>query len=153
MDGGPAKGEVIPIRLFLKSFQGQPTMKEVAKRFSVRYFLNLVLVDEEDRRYFKQQEITLWRKGDPRNRKGQQMPPSGLPVPGYQVPHAMARHNPGDYPSANVRTAPTPSEPNTPIAEPGSNYVPGIPSPHPPLPEEPLEQDDDDAEPPHQEVT
>ena len=27
MDGGPAKGEVIPIRLFLKSFQGQPTMK------------------------------------------------------------------------------------------------------------------------------
>jgi len=62
MDGGPAKGEVIPIRLFLKSFQGQPTMKEVAKKFSVRYFLNLVLVDEEDRRYFKQQEITLWRK-------------------------------------------------------------------------------------------
>jgi len=24
--------------------------------------LNLVLVDEEDRRYFKQQEINLWRK-------------------------------------------------------------------------------------------
>jgi vacuolar protein sorting-associated protein 26 len=31
-------------------------------QFSVKYFLNLVLVDEEDRRYFKQQEITLWRK-------------------------------------------------------------------------------------------
>ena len=29
----------------------------------------------------------------------------------------MARHNPGDHPSANARTAPTPSEPNTPIAE------------------------------------
>ena len=29
---------------------------------SSRYYLNLVLVDEEDRRYFKQQEITLWRK-------------------------------------------------------------------------------------------
>lgn len=28
----------------------------------MRYFLNLVLVDEEDRRYFKQQEITLYRK-------------------------------------------------------------------------------------------
>lgn len=26
--------------------------------------LNLVLVDEEDRRYFKQQEIILWRKAD-----------------------------------------------------------------------------------------
>lgn len=64
MDGGPIKGEVIPIRLFLKAFQAQPTMKEVAKKFSVRYYLNLVLVDEEDRRYFKQQEITLWRKAE-----------------------------------------------------------------------------------------
>ena len=27
MDGGPIKGEVIPIRLFLKAFQAQPTMK------------------------------------------------------------------------------------------------------------------------------
>jgi hypothetical protein len=27
----------------------------VFNKFSVRYFLNLVLVDEEDRRYFKQQ--------------------------------------------------------------------------------------------------
>lgn len=41
-------------------------MRDVGKRFSVRYFLNLVLVDEEDRRYFKQQEITLWRKADSR---------------------------------------------------------------------------------------
>ena len=31
---------------------------------SLRYYLNLVLVDEEERRYFKQQEITLWRKGE-----------------------------------------------------------------------------------------
>ena len=27
MDGGPIKGEVIPIRLFLKAFNAQPTMK------------------------------------------------------------------------------------------------------------------------------
>jgi vacuolar protein sorting-associated protein 26 len=32
-----------------------PTMREINKKFSVRYYLNLVLVDEEDRRYFKQQ--------------------------------------------------------------------------------------------------
>jgi len=64
MDGGPIKGETIPIRLFLKAFNAQPTMKEVAKKFSVRYYLNLVLVDEEDRRYFKQQEITLWRRAE-----------------------------------------------------------------------------------------
>ena len=55
-------------------------MKDVQRKFSVRYFLNLVLVDEEERRYFKQQvnvcssslfatfasffvkEIVLWRK-------------------------------------------------------------------------------------------
>ena len=30
-------------------------MKDINKKFSVRYFINLVLVDEEDRRYFKQQ--------------------------------------------------------------------------------------------------
>ena len=30
-------------------------MKDVNKKFSVRYYLNLVLVDLEDRRYFKQQ--------------------------------------------------------------------------------------------------
>jgi vacuolar protein sorting-associated protein 26 len=39
-------------------------MKDVCRKFSVRFFVNLVLVDEEDRRYFKQQEIILWRKAD-----------------------------------------------------------------------------------------
>ncbi len=33
-------------------------------KFSVSYLLNLVLVDEEDRRYFKQQEIMLYRLAD-----------------------------------------------------------------------------------------
>ena len=33
-------------------------------KFSVKYYLNLVLVDEEDRRYFKQQEIQLYRQTD-----------------------------------------------------------------------------------------
>ncbi|OBS78969.1 hypothetical protein A6R68_18655, partial [Neotoma lepida] len=48
-------GESIPIRLFLAGYDPTPTMRDVNKKFSVRYFLNLVLVDEEDRRYFKQQ--------------------------------------------------------------------------------------------------
>jgi len=138
MDGAPVKGESIPIRVFLAGYDLTPTMRDINKKFSVRYYLNLVLVDEEDRRYFKQQEITLWRKGDPRNRKGQQMPPTSLP--GYQVPHAMARHNPGEFPSANVRTAPTPSEPNTPIAEPGfsvpNTFAQQQPQYPPSLPEE-----------------
>lgn len=62
MDGAPVKSESIPIRLFLAGYDLTPTMKEVNKKFSVRYYLNLVLIDEEDRRYFKQQEIILWRK-------------------------------------------------------------------------------------------
>jgi vacuolar protein sorting-associated protein 26 len=64
MDGAPVKGEVIPVKLSLRGIPADltPTYTSVNNRFSVRYFLNLVLVDEEDRRYFKQQEIILWRK-------------------------------------------------------------------------------------------
>ncbi|KAJ1678275.1 Vacuolar protein sorting-associated protein 26, partial [Spiromyces aspiralis] len=62
MDGAPVKGEVIPIRLFLGGFEITPTYRDINKRFSARYYLNLVLVDEENRRYFKQQEITFYRK-------------------------------------------------------------------------------------------
>ncbi len=47
-------GESIPIRLFLGGYDVTPTMKDVQRKFSVRYFLNLVLIDEEERRYFKQ---------------------------------------------------------------------------------------------------
>ncbi|KAI3374000.1 hypothetical protein L3Q82_021991 [Scortum barcoo] len=64
MDGAPVRGESIPIRLFLAGYEMTPTMRDINKKFSVRYYLNLVLIDEEERRYFKQQEITLWRKGD-----------------------------------------------------------------------------------------
>jgi len=64
MDGAPVKGEVIPVRLYLRGIPADltPTYHAENNRFAVRYFLNLVLVDEEDRRYFKQQEIILWRK-------------------------------------------------------------------------------------------
>ncbi|MFH4982827.1 hypothetical protein AB6A40_009536 [Gnathostoma spinigerum] len=69
MDGAPVRGESIPIRLFLAGYELTPTMRDIAKKFSVRYYLNLVLVDEEDRRYFKQQEMTLWRKAEHMNRR------------------------------------------------------------------------------------
>ncbi|KAJ3299354.1 Vacuolar protein sorting-associated protein 26 [Borealophlyctis nickersoniae] len=61
MDGAPVRGETIPIRLFLSGFELTPTYRDVNKKFSTRYYLNLVLVDEENRRYFKQQEITIYR--------------------------------------------------------------------------------------------
>jgi len=66
MDGAPIKGETIPVRLHLKPFAKKgkltPTQRAIHKKFNVKYFLNLVLVDEEDRRYFKQQEIVLYRE-------------------------------------------------------------------------------------------
>ena len=64
MDGAPVKGEIIPVRLYLSGIPADltPTFDAPGSRFAVRYYLNLVLVDEEDRRYFKQQEIILWRK-------------------------------------------------------------------------------------------
>jgi len=54
-------GESIPIRLFLSPYELTPTYKTVNNKFSVHYFLNLVLIDEEGRRYFKQHEITMYR--------------------------------------------------------------------------------------------
>jgi len=54
-------GESIPIRLFLSPYELTPTYRNINNKFSVKYYLNLVLVDEEDRRYFKQQEITMFR--------------------------------------------------------------------------------------------
>lgn len=64
MDGAPVRGESIPIRVFLAGYDLTPTMRDINNKFSVRYYLNLVLMDTEDRRYFKQQEVTLWRKSD-----------------------------------------------------------------------------------------
>jgi len=59
MDGAPVKGESIPIRVFLAGYDLTPTMRDVDKKFGVRYYLNLVLMDDEDRRYFKQQVSTF----------------------------------------------------------------------------------------------
>lgn len=77
MDGAPVKGESIPIRVFLAGYDLTPTMRDINKKFSVRYFLNLVLMDTEDRRYFKQQEITLWRKSE-KTRKSMSNSGSGV---------------------------------------------------------------------------
>lgn len=82
MDGAPVRGESIPIRLFLGGYDLTPTMRDVGKKFSVKYLLNLVLVDEEDRRYFKQQEVTFWRKSESPVRR----PISDLPTPLQPIP-------------------------------------------------------------------
>ncbi len=62
MDGSPIKGEVVPIRMYLKAFDLTPSFEKVGNKFSVKYFLNIVLIDNDERRYFKQQEIMFYRK-------------------------------------------------------------------------------------------
>lgn len=62
MDGAPVKGEVIPIRLFFRPLNLTPSYQRTNAAFQVKYFINIVIFDEEDRRYFKQHEIIIWRK-------------------------------------------------------------------------------------------
>ena len=61
MDGGPIKNEIVPIRLYLKPYSLTPTMNNVNNRLCVTYLISLVLIDIEDRQYFKKHEIILHR--------------------------------------------------------------------------------------------
>jgi vacuolar protein sorting-associated protein 26 len=53
MDGCPVKGETIPIRLYMLGVELTPTYKNINNRLEVKHLLNLVIIDEEDRKYFK----------------------------------------------------------------------------------------------------
>eukprot|EP00762_Andalucia_godoyi_P000991 ANDGO_03836.mRNA.1 Vacuolar protein sorting-associated protein 26 len=64
MDGAPVRGESIPVRMFLSAYPLTPTYSNVNNKFSVRYYLNLFIIDDSDRRYFKQVEVILWRQKD-----------------------------------------------------------------------------------------
>ena len=68
-------------RLFLAPYDLTPTYKNVHNKFSVKYYLNLVLVDEEDRRYFKQQEIQLFRLLDDKAGSASELPQSATSSP------------------------------------------------------------------------
>eukprot|EP01065_Artemidia_motanka_P019272 TRINITY_DN2284_c0_g1_i1.p1 TRINITY_DN2284_c0_g1~~TRINITY_DN2284_c0_g1_i1.p1 ORF type:complete len:352 (+),score=131.73 TRINITY_DN2284_c0_g1_i1:54-1058(+) len=64
MDGHPGLNRDVPLRLHLGAFALTPTIKDPDAPFTVRYFLNVVLLDSADRRYYKQLEVHLWRKGE-----------------------------------------------------------------------------------------
>lgn len=137
MDGAPVRGESIPIRLFLAGYELTPTMREINKRFSVRYYLNLVLVDEDDRRYFKQQEIVLWRKAEGISRGG------GHPQTKSSLPAPVSNAPADNQTNTETKTAPaqakvTKSPPQTPpmLREPPpSNVVEDSPPAEPTPPE------------------
>jgi vacuolar protein sorting-associated protein 26 len=63
MDGCPTKEETIPIRLYLSSTdQLGPSYNNVNNKFSIQYFLHLLIIDIEDMKYFKNSEIQLYRQ-------------------------------------------------------------------------------------------
>lgn len=60
-EGEMVPNKRIPILIHMSSIpQLTPTMS--TKQFSVKYFLNLVLVDSDGGRYYKSSEIVFWRK-------------------------------------------------------------------------------------------
>lgn len=63
MCGNPVKNEIIPIRIFFHNYINQLTATVHNNHvFNVKYMINLVIIDDDDRRYFKQTEIILLRK-------------------------------------------------------------------------------------------
>ena len=38
-----------------------PTMTQINNKFSVKYFMHIIIIDENHRKYFKQSEIKLYR--------------------------------------------------------------------------------------------
>lgn len=65
MDGSPSRGETIPIRLFLGGFDLTPTFRDVNKKFSTRYYLSLVLIDEGKSPPCPREPHPSHRPGDP----------------------------------------------------------------------------------------
>ena len=61
IDGSPNKNDVIPFRLFLKSYNITPTYRNVNNIFNLKYYINLVIGDFENNTFFKQTEIKLFR--------------------------------------------------------------------------------------------
>lgn len=63
IEGSPARYDTIPFKLPLSNLRDlTPTLKEIEKAASLLYFINLIIYDIDGRRYFKQQEIQLYRE-------------------------------------------------------------------------------------------
>ncbi|KAL7722586.1 Vacuolar sorting protein 26 [Entamoeba marina] len=64
-DGQLVKGDILPIRFYLKKIPLTPTFDNIADAYSVRYYLSFVFVDDEDRKYETSLEILLNRFNAP----------------------------------------------------------------------------------------
>lgn len=63
IEGPPARYDTIPFKLPLANLRDlTPSLRDIEKVGSLLYFVNLIIYDVEGRRYFKQQEIQLYRQ-------------------------------------------------------------------------------------------
>lgn len=62
VDGRPGVADIVPIRMFINCYELSPTYKDLNNVMSVKYYLKFVVIDDDDKAFFKQQEIYLWRK-------------------------------------------------------------------------------------------
>jgi len=69
MDGNPVPGnndfklfdlfkdEIVPVRMFLSNFELTPSYKQKENIYTVQYYISLVLIEQNGRKYFKRKEI------------------------------------------------------------------------------------------------
>ena len=68
IEGPPARFDTIPFKLPLANLRDlTPSLREIEKVGSLLYFVNLIIYDVDGRRYFKQQEIQLYRRSKGEN--------------------------------------------------------------------------------------
>ena len=63
MDGCPTEGDVVPFRMCMRGVKHlTPSYKSIHNRLFVRHWFSVVIFDENGSRFFKQGEITFYRK-------------------------------------------------------------------------------------------
>ena len=64
MDGCPDQGDTIPFRMSMSGVKNlTPSYKSIHNRLFVRHWFTVTIFDNTGHRYFKQAEITFYRKG------------------------------------------------------------------------------------------
>ena len=62
VDGKPFDNDIVPLRLFIGSFDLTPTFANINNYFSVKYFLKFLISDGDEKYFSKEQEIIFYRK-------------------------------------------------------------------------------------------
>ena len=61
MDGAPINNEIIRIKMFLSAYDLTPSYPDINSKLQVNYYIMIILLDTENRRFYKKHEIELIR--------------------------------------------------------------------------------------------